>query len=376
MNHEKTYLRYPVLPLHKQLKGGYKNYDIFDKTPNFGSEKSFQLKSKITNFDDLNQDYNKNYDVYSKVSRNKFTNTNINPIYPQYNLLLPKIRVTFKKTGESNILVQKDQEITKENIEKDTELHGLIKELILLDNYAEGLDPNNHESIEDYFKKIRNEDKHNQMAFMYAAPLGGYAGGIPGLITALTTGIGGIAMPFGFGGGIAIATYIAYKLYKSKSNKIFGKYRNIKDLKELTKEEIKKRRNKIKNLRDQLKIEKERNDELKSAGKNSYDAPVDQVPGRKPLLNEFTLKAPISRGNVIVKTSKKGNVFIDGWNNWKPPADERLYKGIMINRINGVDLPPLYRRQHFVDLYNMEKNKAKESGVGFELTFSDTPNYT
>ena len=59
------------------------------------------------------------------------------------------------------------------------------------------------------------------MAFMYAAPLGGYAGGIPGLITALTTGISSIAMP-SFGGGIAIATYIAYKLYKSKSNKVIS----------------------------------------------------------------------------------------------------------------------------------------------------------
>ena len=80
MNHDKTYLRYQVLPLNKQLKGGSKNYDIFDKTPNFGSEKSFRLKSKITNFDDLNQDYNKNYDVYSKVSRNKITNTVVNVI--------------------------------------------------------------------------------------------------------------------------------------------------------------------------------------------------------------------------------------------------------------------------------------------------------
>ncbi len=45
MNHEKTYLRYQVLPLHKQLKGGSKNYDIFDKTPNFGSEKIISTKN-------------------------------------------------------------------------------------------------------------------------------------------------------------------------------------------------------------------------------------------------------------------------------------------------------------------------------------------
>jgi len=143
MNHEKTYLRYPVLPLNKQLKGGSKNYDIFDKTPNFGSEKSFQLKSKISNFDDLNQDYNKNYDVYSKVSRNKITNINpIYPIYPQYNLLLPKINVTFKRPNSSIVLTEEQKEIKK-----------LAQELIILDREIERLKGDEHESIVERLQK-------------------------------------------------------------------------------------------------------------------------------------------------------------------------------------------------------------------------------
>ena len=143
MNHEKTYLRYPVLPLNKQLKGGSKNYDIFDKTPNFGSEKSFQLKSKISNFDDLNQDYNKNYDVYSKVSRKKITNINpIYPIYPQYNLLLPKINVTFKRPNSSIILTEEQKEIKK-----------LAQELIILDREIERLKGDEHESIVERLQK-------------------------------------------------------------------------------------------------------------------------------------------------------------------------------------------------------------------------------
>ena len=295
MIHDKTYLRYQVLPLNKQLKGGSKNYDIFDKTPNFGSEKSFQLKSKIRNFDDLNQDYNKNYDVYSKVSRNKITN--INPIYPQYNLLLPKINVTFKRPNSSIILTEEQKEIKK-----------LVQELITVDREIERLKGDEHESIVERLQKESQKQsggaKKPIKKIMYLTKLenflykklekdwkiylnktknpiskekftkkwwkkikmihlasGTQLGAIAGAIGVKTlaffsllgafTGVGLAAVAaapvIGLGGVGLVISYLRYKYQKEKVN-------SVEKVKKLLKEEIEKRKKEIEKLK-QSKLE-------------------------------------------------------------------------------------------------------------------------
>ena len=308
MIHDKTYLRYQVLPLNKQLKGGSKNYDIFDKTPNFGSEKSFQLKSKIRNFDDLNQDYNKNYDIYSKVSRNKITNTNINliyPIYPQYNLLLPKINVTFKRPENNSDDVSSSIILTEEQ----KEIKNLTQELIILDREIERLKGDEHESIVErlqkesqkqtggakkpikktnslteyenflykklekdwkiYLNKTKNpiskekftkewwkDIKYNKLVF--GTGVGAIAGAFGGigahqlslfsLLGAFTSaGLGAVAaLPvIGLAGVGLVISYLRYKYQKKKVN-------SVEKVKKLLKEEIEKRKKEIAKLK-QLK---------------------------------------------------------------------------------------------------------------------------
>ena len=94
-------------------------------------------------------------------------------------------------------------------------------------------------------------------------------------------------------------------------------------------------------------------------------------PARKPLSNEF-VKVFKGAWGLRIERTKKGNVFVSGFVNKQ--VDKRIDRGMYVNRMNGVDIPLVHKIDDVVDLINMEKSKAKGSGV--EVTFSSTPNYT
>ena len=94
-------------------------------------------------------------------------------------------------------------------------------------------------------------------------------------------------------------------------------------------------------------------------------------PAQKPLSDEF-VKVFKGAWGLRIERTKKGNVFVSGFVNKQ--VDKRIYRGMYVNRMNGVDIPLVQKIDDVVDLITAEKTKAKGSGV--EVTFSNTPNYT
>ena len=297
MSYEKTYLRYSVVPLYQNLKGGSKNFDVFDKTPNFGSEKSFQLRTRIINFDDINHNYSNNdYDLFSKVSTKPSRNVTI---YPQYGLILPRIGVNFKRVGEyNNNSTSKFVILTEDR----KEIKNLAQELITLDRELEKIKGDEHESIienlkkrfknqsggvrkinkdskeykfyigqleydwENYLKRMKRRDKTPKskeeftkkwwmerkiivttLGTMMGLKLGqlpAWLGVAAGATTGMTTGAFTALLVAPIIGMAAVGLIISYLLIKRKQNRL-----NPKETKELLRKEIKERKDELKKLK-------------------------------------------------------------------------------------------------------------------------------